>query len=106
MIDSDEERLKREVDRLQERLPEPASRFLSWLRKPSSGWIRIPLGVVFIVAGIFSFLPILGLWMLPLGLLLLAQDVPFLRRPILRALGWIERGWARFKTWHRRGPPQ
>src|SRR5699024_2625676 len=100
MIDSDEERLKREVDRLQERLPEPASRCLSWLRKPSSGWIRIPLGVVFIVAWIFSFLPILGLWMLPLGPFLLAQALPFLRRPILRALGWIARRWSRFKASH------
>ena len=26
--------------------------------------------------GIFQFLPVLGLWMLPLGLLLFAQDVP------------------------------
>lgn len=106
MADSDEEKLKREVDRLQERLPEPVSQCLRWLRKPSARWVRIPLGIVLIVAGIFSLLPILGLWMLPLGLLLLAQDVPFLRRPILRALGWIERGWARFKTWRRRGPPQ
>jgi hypothetical protein len=46
-----------------------------------------------IVGGIFGFLPILGLWMLPLGLLLFAQDVPMLQGPMARMLGWIERKW-------------
>ena len=31
--------------------------------------------------------------MLPLGLLLIAQDVPFLQAPLARALGWVERKW-------------
>ena len=35
--------------------------------------------------------------MLPLGLLLLAQDLPFLRRPMRRALLWVERRWVRWK---------
>ena len=34
-------------------------------------------------------LPILGFWMLPLGLALLAIDVPFLRRPMARLLAFI-----------------
>ena len=34
-----------------------------------------------------------GLWMLPLGLMLIAQDVPFLQRPLANALGWAERKW-------------
>ena len=46
-----------------------------------------------IFGGIFSFLPVLGLWMLPLGLLLFAQDVPVLQKPTARMLGWIERKW-------------
>jgi hypothetical protein len=46
-----------------------------------------------IVGGIFSFLPVLGLWMLPLGLLLFAQDVPVLQKPMARLLGWLERKW-------------
>jgi hypothetical protein len=36
---------------------------------------------------------VLGLWMLPLGLLLFAQDVPFLQQPLARMLGWVERKW-------------
>jgi len=33
-------------------------------------------------------LPFLRLWMLPLGLVLLADDIPPLRRARRRALGW------------------
>ena len=31
--------------------------------------------------------------MLPLGLLLFAQDVPVLQLPMARMLGWVERKW-------------
>ena len=31
--------------------------------------------------------------MLPLGLLLFAQDIPPLQKPMAQALGWIERKW-------------
>src|SRR5258706_13399539 len=69
------------------------ARFVHWLRKPTSSYVRIPLAILLIVGGIFSFLPVLGLWMLPLGLLLFAQDVPILQKPLARMLGWIERKW-------------
>ena len=72
--------------------PGPA-RFVGWLRKPSSRYARIPLAFLLIVGGIFSFLPVLGLWMLPLGLLLFAQDVPVLQGPLARMLAWVERKW-------------
>jgi len=75
------------------KLPPRLARFVGWLRKPSSRWVRIPLAILLIVGGIFSFLPVLGLWMLPLGLVLFAQDLPFLQRPMARMLGWIERKW-------------
>jgi hypothetical protein len=55
--------------------------------------LRIPSGIFLILAGYFRFLPVLGLWMLPLGLLLLAQDVPFVRRPIGHALIQLDRRW-------------
>jgi hypothetical protein len=44
-----------------------------------------------ICGGVLSFLPILGLWMLPLGLALLADDIPALRSLRSRMLDWIER---------------
>jgi hypothetical protein len=49
------------------------------------------------IGGLLSFLPVLGLWMIPLGALLLAQDIPFLRRPVGRALVWLERRWIQWK---------
>ena len=94
-------RLNRLLDRFERRLPRWIARPLHWLRAPSSRWVRIPVGALLIVAGIFSFLPLLGLWMLPLGLLLLAQDLPFLRRPTRRALILLERRWLRWKRQRR-----
>jgi hypothetical protein len=75
------------------KLPPRPANFVRWLRKPSSRLVRIPLASLLVVGGVLSFLPILGLWMLPLGLLLIAQDVPFLQKPLARMLGWIERKW-------------
>ena len=51
--------------------------------------VRIPLAVVLIAAGLVGFLPILGFWMIPLGLALIALDVPFLRGPLARVLAWV-----------------
>jgi hypothetical protein len=88
---------KMELDRhfawFEGRLPPRPARFVGWLRKPSSRLVRIPLAILLIAGGIFSFLPVLGLWMLPLGLLLFAQDVPILQEPMARMLGWVERKW-------------
>lgn len=42
--------------------------------------VRTVLGSLLIVGGVFSFLPVLGVWMLPLGAVLVALDVPSLRR--------------------------
>ena len=55
---------------------------MSTLRRDSWFPIRFPLALLLIVGGVFSFLPVLGIWMLPLGLLLLAVDLPILRGPI------------------------
>jgi hypothetical protein len=103
MVDRDEERLDRQFERLERNLPGSIGRSVRWLRQPSSRWVRIPAAVLLIVGGLFGFLPILGLWMVPLGLLLLAQDLPFLRRPTGRALTWLERQWAEWQGRRRRG---
>ena len=61
---------------LERELPQRVARGMRGLRHPKARYIRIPVAVLSIVGGVFSFLPVLGLWMLPLGLLLLAHDVP------------------------------
>src|SRR4051812_15951953 len=62
--------------RLEHEVPGKVARVLRSLRHPDSRWIRIPVGFLLILGGIFSILPFLGIWMLPLGLLLIAYDIP------------------------------
>ena len=59
---------------------------------PKSKPIRIGLGILLVACGLFGFLPVLGFWMIPLGLLVLSVDIPVVRR------------WRRQVTvwWHRR----
>lgn len=76
-----ERRFQRQFDAL-ERLVPPLRGPMSTLRRDSWFPIRFPVALLLIAGGIFSFLPVLGIWMLPLGLLLLAVDLPILRGPI------------------------
>jgi len=105
VTDQDKRRLNRHLDRWQERIPGWAGRVLRWLRKPSSRWVRIPVGVALVCAGLLGFLPVLGLWMLLPGLLLLALDLPFLRRPmrwlIVRGKRWSHHLRLRWRQSHR-----
>lgn len=41
--------------------------------------IRLMVGLVPIVGGVFRFLPVLGFWMIPLGLLVIYFDVLWVR---------------------------
>jgi hypothetical protein len=85
--------LDRHLERFEQRLPDTAAKLVRWMRGPSSSLVRIPLGLLLIGGGIIGFLPILGFWMIPLGMVLIAQDVPFLRPPLARLFAWIERKW-------------
>jgi hypothetical protein len=44
-------------------------------RHPNAG-MRRTVGATLIIGGVLGFLPILGFWMFPLGLLVLSDDVP------------------------------
>ena len=59
---------------------------------PASRLARILIGGLLILGGLLGFLPLLGFWMIPLGLLVLSVDLPAVRR------------WRRQLTvwWHRR----
>ena len=58
---------------------------------PQSKPVRVGIGVLLVAGGIVGFLPILGFWMVPLGLFVLSVDLPIVRR------------WRRQLTvwWHR-----
>jgi hypothetical protein len=47
---------------------------------PGSPVLRMGIGVLLIICGLIGFLPILGFWMVPLGLLVLSVDIAAVRR--------------------------
>jgi len=79
------------VEKLIDRLPARVQAPARWLRRPSSRWVRVPTGILLVGGGFLSILPLFGLWMLPLGLLFLAEDMPPLRRARDRILDRIQR---------------
>ena len=85
--------------RIDDHLPARVCQFLHWLRQPSSRIVRLLVSALLIVGSLFSFLPILGIWMFPLGLIILSQDLPCLQRPLVRSFQWIEMTWARWRRW-------
>lgn len=99
MSENEQARLDRQLDKLEEALPDPPSALLAWVRRPSHKLVRIPLAVLLCLGGFFSILPMLGVWMLPLWLMLLAIDLPFLQAPVNRVILWTERTWVSFKRW-------
>ena len=60
---------------------------------PESRPLRITLGVALVIGGIFGFLPILGFWMVPLGLYVLSRDFASVRRFRRRATLKLGRWW-------------
>jgi hypothetical protein len=76
----------RKVNILGRKLPVPANRF-----------VRIGMGVLFVILGIFGFLPILGFWMIPVGLTILSVDFPPVRRfkrwATVKIVNWFRNRW-------------
>ncbi len=96
-------RLDRQFDRIGRQVPAAAG-FLSWVRQPHMHLVRIPLAILLILGGVFSFLPVLGIWMLPLGLAVLAVDVPPLKKPVGDLLVRLQRLIAKVRRKWRRTP--
>ena len=59
------------------------------VRLPSQRRWRILLGMALILGGVAGFLPVLGFWMIPLGIAVLAYDVPAFERLRRRVEAWI-----------------
>ena len=58
---------------------------------PRNRVLRLVIGIGFILGGIVGFLPIVGFWMIPVGLLILSNDVPMIRRWRRRLVVWAVR---------------
>ena len=66
------------------------------IQLPRSRLLRVPVGGALVFFGMFGFLPVLGFWMVPLGLFVLAYDFPRVRRFNRRTGIWIKR---RYQQW-------
>jgi hypothetical protein len=89
MLDhKDQDLAERRLEKLISRLPRGLAGFIHWARKPKMIWLRVPLGILLFFGGFLAILPIFGLWMTPLGLILLAQDFPPVRRGVYRMVNW------------------
>lgn len=73
---------------LRGRLVSTVARGRAWVRRRVRPGLRLPIGVVLICLGFLGFLPVLGFWMIPLGLAVAAMDI----RPL----------WRRFRGFQQR----
>ncbi len=75
-----------------------AAALSDWIRArksnlPQTRLGRTLLGLVLVFGGVLSFLPVLGIWMLPLGLVILSVDWAFVRRRRRQADVKFTRWW-------------
>ncbi len=85
------------VDKALALAPARLQRAVAWLRHPPRRAIRRLAGVLFILGGLLAILPVLGLWMLPLGFALLGEDSPALKAWLERTARSTERLWRRLR---------
>lgn len=83
------------VTRVLSRGPKRLQAAVGWLLEPSRRWVRLPAGILLVLGSLLAILPVFGLWMLPLGLALIGEDVPPLK-------AWLERMARRTETLWRR----
>ncbi|WP_181702690.1 PGPGW domain-containing protein [Chthonobacter albigriseus] len=65
---------------------------------PRSRILRTAIGAIFILMGFVGFLPVLGFWMVPVGLLILSVDFPWARRIRRRVEVAVTRWWREHKA--------
>ncbi len=102
MTDDGKDRLEQAYRGLEQEAPDRVVRAIRCLRQPQSRPWRLPLGLLLVVSGFFGILPILGFEFIPIGLLLLAQDIPFLRKPVGDLMIWLEEKWVALRRWWQR----
>jgi len=66
------------------------------LKTSDNHWLRKIVGILLVIGGLLGFLPVLGYWMIPLGLALLAVDWPWARRLYRNLVVWWGRNYQRF----------
>ncbi len=64
---------------------------------PRNRAARVAVGGGFLLGGSLGFLPVLGFWMVPIGLIVLSHDFPRVRRLRRQSEVAVLRRWARFR---------
>lgn len=65
---------------------------------PNNRTGRLIVGILLVFFGILGFLPVVGFWMIPLGLLVLSVDFPVVRRLRRRYEVKLGRWWQKRKA--------
>jgi len=65
---------------------------------PASRFARMVIGTALVIGGILGFLPVLGFWMIPLGLLVLSVDLPAVRRWRRKLQVWWGKLWRQHRA--------
>ncbi len=78
---------------------------ITMVRDRYSIFLRLPLAIILMIGGLLAFLPILSIWMIPLGILLLATDLPFLRPIVSKIVIRLRRSLINFRRRLRRAIP-
>ncbi len=63
---------------------------------------RVIVGCLLVVGGMLGFLPVLGFWMIPLGLVVLSVDFPVVRRWRRRVEVRLGRKWQAWQEKNKR----
>ena len=81
-----EQYIREKLDRLPPRIAQSVHK----LRNAQPAWLRLVAAALLIVGGLLWFLPVVGIWMLPVGLILVADQFPATKRLLVKLLLRIE----------------
>lgn len=105
MANDGRKKLDQAYNKLEHEVPEKVAQKIQWLRSDNAKWVRIPMAIVLMIAGCFGFLPVIGIELIPLGLMLIAQDIPFLRKPVAKLIMWLVHKWVMLRQWWEKKHP-
>jgi hypothetical protein len=77
-----EQYIHEKLDRLTPRIAQAVHK----LRNARPAWLKLVAAALLMVGGLFWFLPLVGIWMLPLGLILVADRFPATKRLLVKLL--------------------
>jgi hypothetical protein len=96
-MEREKKRLDRQIDLIGRDAPRLRG-LLKSLRNARYRPLRIPVAIALILGSTASILPVFGLWMLPVGLLLLAVDVPALRPMVSKSAILMRKRFRKFRS--------